>query len=161
LGPDVIHANDWHAAAAVSWIHHHRAQDPFWRGTATVFTIHNLAYAGAGAEEAWQAYGLPPAAGAGVADWARPLPLVGALTTADWLTTVSPTYAKQIALRDYGFGLDPILAARRAPPDRYLEWDRPKSMESSDRSSDQSEIQRRLARGTSPQQAGVVGRAWF
>jgi starch synthase len=111
--PDVIHANDWHAAAAVSWIHHHRAQDPFWRGTATVFTIHNLAYAGAGAEEAWQAYGLPPAAGAGVADWARPLPLVGALTTADWLTTVSPTYAKQIALRDYGFGLDPILAARR------------------------------------------------
>ena len=112
--PDVVHAHDWHSAAAVSWIHGRRLDDPFWRSTATVFTIHNLAYAGAGHEEAWQAYGLPEASGPGVADWARRLPLVGALTTADWITTVSPTYAAQITTPEYGFGLDPILSKRRA-----------------------------------------------
>ena len=111
--PDVVHAHDWHSAAAIAWIHLHRDEDLFWRNTATVFTIHNLAYAGAGHEEAWQAYGLPAASGPAVAEWARLLPLVGAMTTADWITTVSPTYAAQITSPEYGFGLDPILAARR------------------------------------------------
>ncbi len=111
--PDVVHANDWHAAAAVPWVDAHRAEDPLWRRTATVFTIHNLAYAGAGHEDAWHAYGLPDAAGPEIPDWARSLPLVSALKTADWVTTVSPSYASEITRPDFGFGLDPILTKRR------------------------------------------------
>lgn len=111
--PDVVHAHDWHAAAAVAWIHAQRA-DPFWSSVATVFTIHNLGYAGAGAEEAWRAYGLGPAEGDGVPAWAVDLPLVSALTKADWLTTVSPGYADEITTAELGFGLDPILKGRRS-----------------------------------------------
>ncbi len=110
--PDVVHAHDWHAAAAVAWIQAHR-DDAFWSWVATVFTIHNLGYAGAGAEESWRAFGLGPADGAEVPDWARDLPLVAALRQADWLTTVSPTYAEQITTAEFGFGLDPILKRRR------------------------------------------------
>ncbi|HKY85065.1 MAG TPA: glycogen/starch synthase [Anaerolineales bacterium] len=112
--PDVVHAHDWHSAAAVSWLAAYRAEDPFWRTTAAVFTIHNLAYAGAGHEEAWHAYGLPDASRRALPDWARSLPLVGALTDADWLTTVSPSYASEITTPDFGFGLDPMLVERRA-----------------------------------------------
>lgn len=110
--PDVVHAHDWHAAAAVAWLAAHRREDPFWRRTATVFTVHNLGYAGAGAEGAWQGYGLPPAEGG--PEWARWLPLASGLSRADWLTTVSPTYASEIATPESGFGLDPIVAARRS-----------------------------------------------
>jgi starch synthase len=114
--PDIVHANDWHAAAAVAWLAAQRESDPFWRRTATVLTIHNLAYAGAGAEDAWREFGLPPATGHTAPDWARPLPLASALSRADAVTTVSPTYAHEITTPEFGFGLDPILRERRARP---------------------------------------------
>jgi starch synthase len=114
--PDVVHAHDWHAAAAVAWLSEQRAQDPFWKNTATVMTIHNLGYAGAGAEEAWRDFGLPLALGPGVPDWARPLPLASALSRADAVTTVSPSYAQEITTLESGFGLDPILRGRSSRP---------------------------------------------
>jgi starch synthase len=114
--PDIVHANDWHAAAAVAWLSAHRGADPFWARTATVLTVHNLGYAGAGAEPAWTDYGLPPAAGPDVPEWARQLPLASALERADLVTTVSPTYAEDITTPESGFGLEPILLARPTRP---------------------------------------------
>jgi starch synthase len=114
--PDIVHANDWHAAAAVARVHALRERDSFWSRTATVLTIHNLAFAGADAVDAWRAYELPPAEGAHVPDWARPLPLASAIAHADSVTTVSPTYAGEITTPELGFGLEPLLLARPEPP---------------------------------------------
>jgi starch synthase len=114
--PDIVHANDWHAAAAIARLHALRDRDSFWSRTATVLTIHNLAYAGVDAVDAWRAYHLPVAEGSTVPEWARPLPLASAITHADSITTVSPSYAEEITTPELGFGLDPLLRARREPP---------------------------------------------
>jgi starch synthase len=114
--PDVVHAHDWHAAAAVAWLAQQRARDPFWKDTATVLTIHNLGYAGAGNEDAWRDFGLPSVRGSSVPVWARSLPLASALSSADAVTTVSPSYAREITTAESGFGLEPILRGRTAGP---------------------------------------------
>jgi len=114
--PDIVHAHDWHAAAAVAWVARQRESDPFWTRVATVQTVHNLGYAGAEAQESWRAYNLPLAEGRDVPDWAQALALAAGLSRADLVTTVSPSYASEIMSPDSGFGLDPILNARDEPP---------------------------------------------
>ncbi|HLM61644.1 MAG TPA: glycogen/starch synthase [Pyrinomonadaceae bacterium] len=52
---DIVHLNDWHCGFAAIEIAKLRRWDDFWRGTRTVFSIHNLAYQGAfGLEELWK-----------------------------------------------------------------------------------------------------------
>lgn len=110
--PDVVHANDWHTAASLVWLKHHRQRAPHWRTTAGIFTIHNLAYMGAGGEDAPSQFGLQPAEDARLPHWAQRLPLPQGLAAADWLTTVSPTYAREIQTAEFGCGLDPFLSRR-------------------------------------------------
>ena len=45
--PDIVHCHDWHTAMTVHWLRYSLRWDRFWDETATVFTIHNLAYQGA------------------------------------------------------------------------------------------------------------------
>lgn len=97
--PDVIHAHDWHSAAAIrlAWS---RSPRP-----ALVYTIHNLAHQGQFANEAWGLLGVYDAQGG--------LNLMEqALFTTDVITTVSPTYADEIKRPEYGFGLDGMLRWR-------------------------------------------------
>jgi len=110
--PDIVHANDWHTGPAVYWLSAHRMGDDFWRNSATVLTIHNLGFMGAGSEAALSLYGLPPADDPILPGWARSLPLPVALLTADWLTAVSPTYAEEIQAPEFGFGLEGLLRSR-------------------------------------------------
>ena len=44
--PDVLHVNDWQTAIVPNWLKTSYANDPFFQNTATVYTIHNLAYHG-------------------------------------------------------------------------------------------------------------------
>jgi starch synthase len=111
--PDVVHANDWHTAPAVRWLALNRLSDPFWSSTASLLVVHNLPYMGAGAEAALDANGLPPASDDRLPDWAKELPLPGGLAGADWLATVSPTYAAEIQTPEFGCGLDEFLRDRR------------------------------------------------
>jgi starch synthase len=97
--PDVIHAHDWHAAAAVriAWAAPARP--------ALIFTIHNIAHQGLFEAGKWPLLGVYDARG--------PLNLMEqALYTADVITTVSPTYADEIRRPEYGLGLDAMLRAR-------------------------------------------------
>ena len=97
--PDVVHAHDWHAAAAI------RALWPHSPRPALVFTIHNLAHQGLFGNESWPLLG--------VYDSTDNLNLMEqALYTADVITTVSPTYAEEIRRPEYGFGLDQMLRMR-------------------------------------------------
>ncbi len=97
--PDVIHAHDWHSAAAV------RLVWPSSPRPALVFTIHNIAHQGVFDHATWPLLGVYDAEG--------PLNLMQqALYTADVITTVSPTYAAEIMRPEYGFGLDGLLRGR-------------------------------------------------
>ncbi|WP_428309616.1 glycogen synthase GlgA [Hydrocarboniphaga sp.] len=108
--PDVVHANDWQTGPALSWLSQ-QAQRP-----RTVFTIHNIAYQGWFGREAFDFLGLPPRLWAidGVEMYGGFSFIKGGLTAADVITTVSPTYAREIQTREYGYGLDPLLRWRSA-----------------------------------------------
>jgi starch synthase len=110
--PDVVHANDWHTGPAVYRLAPGTA-DEFFRDTATMYTIHNLPYTGRGAGRFLSQWGfgsserlllLP--------EWARDSLLGIGLATADVLTTVSRTYAREIRTVEGGYGLDGALRAR-------------------------------------------------
>ncbi len=108
-GPDVIHAHDWHAAPAV--ISAKLTMGPAWAHTPSVFTIHNLAFQGVLGLSALDRLALPRAAfddGTLAHDGQVNL-LAGAVSLADRVTTVSPTYAREILGPRFGCGLDALL----------------------------------------------------
>lgn len=111
--PDIVHANDWHTAAAVYKVRREQ-EDPFWAGVKTVFSVHNLGYMGAEAENALLDYGLPPIAEPFYPEWACRQPLPQALWAADEIVAVSPSYALEIQTPEYGYGLETFLQTRRA-----------------------------------------------
>lgn len=110
--PDIVHANDWHTAAALYGIHEMQA-DPFWKNTKTILSIHNLGYMGAGSELALTAYGLSPVNSPELPWWGQHTPLPLGLWAADEVIAVSPTYAKEIQTAEYGCGLEYFLQSRQ------------------------------------------------
>ncbi len=111
--PDVLHAHDWQAALACA--HLALTQEPFWQSTGTVFTVHNLAYQGLFPKEQWSVTSLPERAFSveGLEFYGQINCLKGGLVLADMLTTVSPTYAKEIQTPAFGCGLDGVLVRRQ------------------------------------------------
>lgn len=110
--PDVAHAHDWHAAPAVARLAVARARSAFWRGTATVLTVHNLPFMGAGGEAALDNFGIEPSTDPNLPDWSRQVPLALGMAGADFLTAVSPTYAQEIQTPESGCGLETFLRTR-------------------------------------------------
>ncbi len=110
--PNIVHANDWHTTPSLLWLDRRRNEDAFWRDAATVLTVHNLGYMGNGGDEALRAYGMLPPPDARLPGWAQTVPLPLGLAAADWITTVSPTYAQEIRGEALGFGLDGFLRKR-------------------------------------------------
>jgi len=110
--PEIVHAHDWHAALAPAYM----AFAPRGRGrrVGSVFTIHNLAYQGLFAASHFAELGLPPAAFSidGLEYHGQLSFMKGGLCFADRLTTVSPTYAREIQTAEQGFGLDGLLRSR-------------------------------------------------
>ena len=111
--PDVVHAHDSHTGAAVWWLGTEGRENPYFRDIASVFTIHNLPYAAQGAGKALGDYKLRRsdailALPQGYRDSLMGLGILGA----DWLTTVSPTYAREILTPEGGHGLAGVLRAR-------------------------------------------------
>lgn len=115
--PDIVHANDWHTAAAVPYLASLASQsedrNPGLDSPGTLLTVHNLPYMGNGSEPAVRAYSIPPVENPEVPAWAREIPLPMGIALADHVNTVSPTYAREITTRQYGSGLDGLLASRR------------------------------------------------
>jgi starch synthase len=108
-GFDVVHAHDWQAAMATVYLHFHPAHRP-----ATVLTIHNLAFQGRYPATLFPRLGLPASAFSvdGMEFYGDVSFLKGGLCFADRLTTVSPTYAREITAPDNGMGLDGLLRVR-------------------------------------------------
>ena len=110
---DVVHANDWPCGLAPLYLHQRREA-----GDATaarsVMTIHNLAFQGVFPMDAADMLGIHPVHRGieGVEYWGQLSMLKAGLQFADAITTVSPTYAREIQEPELGFGLDGVLRAR-------------------------------------------------
>lgn len=108
--PQLMHCHDWQAALAPAYAHFDGEA-----GAASLLTVHNLAFQGLFAAENLAAIGLPASSftPAGLEFYGRLSFLKGGLQFADALSTVSPTYAREIQSAELGFGLDGLLHARR------------------------------------------------
>jgi starch synthase len=107
--PEVIHAHDWHAALLIPLA----ARSRQLRGSATVFTIHNLAYQGRTSAEVLRLIGLPRAR-LPIEDKGEANPMARAIATADIVSTVSERYAEEILTAEFGERLEGLLRQRRA-----------------------------------------------
>jgi starch synthase len=115
-GVDVVHAHDWQAALAPLFLRHDAELAASLPGTRTVLTIHNLAYQGVFARWALEACALPSTLFSMdlLEFYGHVNFLKGGLVSADAVTTVSPTYAREILTPAFGCGLEGVLAGRRA-----------------------------------------------
>lgn len=127
--PDMVHANDWHTAAANLWLAGHGRQDRFFRGVRSILSVHNLPYFGQNAGWALAQFGLGvpehiPAARpasdtaeydrfAALPYWAYSTLLPLGIAAADRIVTVSPSYAKEILTPEFGAGLEEYLRTQQ------------------------------------------------
>lgn len=112
--PAIVHAHDWQTALLPAYIHFLRRSNPFWANTGTLCTIHNLAFQGRFSSRLFESCGLPAEAWSmgGVEYFGDVNMLKGGIAYADAVTTVSPSYAREILTEKYGCGLDGILRHR-------------------------------------------------
>lgn len=105
--PDVAHGHDWPTALVPVYLNTVEANGPFAR-TASVFTVHNLAHQPKFPAEQLGAVGLPARVftADGLEDFGAINPMKGGLYHATKLTTVSPSYAREVRTRAGGEGLD-------------------------------------------------------
>jgi starch synthase len=115
FAPHILHCNDWHTAMAPMWLRSIYRWDKLFASTRSVMTIHNIGYQGV--------VGVDAAAEV-LAGCGRELlhqddlragrinMLRHGLLYADLLSTVSPTYAREIRGAEYGLGLEDTLRAR-------------------------------------------------
>ncbi|UJR84007.1 glycogen synthase GlgA [Sandaracinus amylolyticus] len=114
--PDVVHANDWQTALLPLMLQTVFAWDRLFEHTRSVLTIHNIGHQGAFPASILPDTGLADAASSFHQDQLRDGRLNYLLTGllyANAITTVSPTYAREITTVEHGVGLDPFLRARR------------------------------------------------
>ena len=115
LNPDILHGHDWHAAAAPIVARADPALRSQFRRTSTFFTIHNLAFQGIGDRALFSLLGIDESwfSMNGLEFYGRMNLLKGAVIVADGVSTVSPTYATEVANHpDMGFGLDGVLRTK-------------------------------------------------
>ena len=115
--PDVIHCNDWHTGLVPTYLKTLYKFDPFFKDTATVFTIHNLNYRGDFPKDVlpmldlgWEEF-IPEK----LEFWGEISFIKGGLAYSDVINTVSRTYSEEIQTPGYryGEGLDGLLRHRR------------------------------------------------
>ncbi len=115
FAPDIFHCNDWHTAFLPLYLKTHYASEPLLAAARSVLTIHNIGYQGVMPGAALEDLGLGAAAarldGADLAHG-----VINSLKTgikfADRVTTVSPTYAREICTGPLGMGMEEALRAR-------------------------------------------------
>ena len=114
--PDVIHANDWQTALVCIYLLEERHRIPMLYGTQSVYTIHNIEYQGRyGKDLMVDLFGLNSGyfhehmlAYHGDINLMK-----GAIYAADYVTTVSPTYAEELQYAFYAHGLEGVIADNR------------------------------------------------
>ncbi|WP_455378953.1 glycogen synthase, partial [Petrachloros mirabilis] len=112
---DLLHLHDWQTALCSVYLKSIDQKHTELEGVKTVLTIHNLGYQGLfPGSEFWKT-GLHSSLFTlnGLEFFGSVNLLKGGIVFSDYLTTVSPTYSKEILTRDGGFGLDGVLRNRK------------------------------------------------
>jgi starch synthase len=112
--PDVIHCHDWQSALVPLLMRTQHQSDPVVRSLPVVLTIHNLGYQGLFPQAAMKSTGLPDTLFTmdALEFYGKVNFLKGGLIFADYLTTVSRRYAKEIQTPEYGRGLEGVIRNR-------------------------------------------------
>ena len=113
--PDLIHCHDWQTGFIPVYLKNQFADDPYYHNIKTVFTIHNLKFQGI-----WDVKTMQEISGFGdylftpdKLEYKKDANMLkGGLTYADYITTVSETYAEEIQTEEYGEGMEGLLQAR-------------------------------------------------
>ena len=113
--PDLIHCHDWETGFVPVYLKNEFAADPFYQGIKSIMTIHNLRFQGI-----WDVKTIRNLSGFNLSLFAPDKlefkkdanMLKGGLVYADYITTVSDTYANEIQSPYYGEGLNGLLSAR-------------------------------------------------
>ena len=129
--PDIFHCHDWQSALVPILLRTSYEDDPVFRSTRTVFTIHNIGYQGLFPPDTlpllmlpWDLFTIDK-----MEFWGKVNFLKGALVFSDHITAVSRKYAQEIQTSEYGFGLEGVLKARAGSLSGilngvdYQEWD--------------------------------------
>ena len=113
---DVVHAHDWHTALLSVLMRDRLHRDPIFERARSVFTIHNLNYQGVYPSARFGYLGLPATwwSGGGIEHFGDINFMKAGIAHSDAITTVSPTYAREVQTTEYGAGLDGLL--------RNLSW---------------------------------------
>ena len=109
--PDLVHLHDWQAGLAAVWLKLGRRRAP-----PSLMTIHNIAFQGLFASEAIASLRLPKAGfhPEGFEFFGQLGFLKAGLVYADRISTVSPTYARELTTPEFGMGLEGVIESRRA-----------------------------------------------
>ncbi len=109
--PDLVHAHDWQAGLIPAYLHQTKKQTP-----PCILTIHNVAFQGLFDAGVGSVLGLSDAlfTPEGTEYHGRLGFLKAGIAFSDMITTVSPTYARELLLPEYGMGLQGLLQARKA-----------------------------------------------
>lgn len=107
--PDIVHCNDWQSGLVPALLSLEYSRP------ATVFTIHNMAYQGIFPSSTYLSLNLPGQLwNPNGIEYHHMLSfLKGGLVYSDRITTVSPTYAKEIQTPEFGYGLEGLLSYRK------------------------------------------------
>ena len=112
--PRIFHCHDWQSALIPVLLRTSYAEDPVFRASYTVFTIHNIGYQGLFAPDTlpllmlpWDLLTIDK-----MEFWGKVNFLKGGLVFSDHITTVSRKYSQEIQTPEFGFGLDGVLRSR-------------------------------------------------
>ncbi len=114
--PDILHCHDWQSALAIGFVKAQPGQYPEFAPAKTVMTIHNLGYQGLFWGLDWPLLNLDRKffTPQYLEFYGRINFLKGGVVFADSITTVSPTYAREIQTGEQGFGLEGVFRERSA-----------------------------------------------
>jgi starch synthase len=114
--PEVIHCNDWQSALIPAYLKTLFADDPFFKNTSTVFTIHNVAYQGLFPAKSFKKVGVGLQLFYPISPfefWGKLNFMKAGIYYADVLNTVSERYAVEIqSTSEFGYGLEGVLRDR-------------------------------------------------
>ncbi len=113
--PDVVHVHDWPAAMLPALLRNEAQTGNYPAPPKTLFTVHNLAYQGLFPAHWMPLTNLPPEyfAPSGMEFYGQMSFLKAGIVYADYVSTVSPSYAEEILSEEFGCGLQGVLAERR------------------------------------------------
>jgi len=112
---DIIHCNDWHAALIPVFLKILYKKEQFYKKIKTILTIHNIGYQGLFLKEEFGKLGISREFFSidGLEFFGKINCLKGGMIFSDFITTVSPTYSKEIQTEEFGCGLEGVLSKRR------------------------------------------------